>query len=488
MPLRDIDGRSLGVADRVVDATIKINDHQEKITLDVAPTGRYPAVLGISWLRTHNPEINWQENQIKFVSDKCKEECLPAQVREANVSVDGDGSVNHTEHMEGELNELTWEKAWKVPVSTTHEHDEEEEDQVICAIEEGREIPKMGPQPCMGCEGIRIDGMPVWCAICSQEWQSQSIVYVAATAEEEEKPKNLSAQIASKHVEEERPAKEIVPEVYHDLLDVFDDTKSDTLPDHRPHDIAIDFVPGAVLPKPAGLYPMSDTENKEMRVWLDEMLAKDFIQPSKSPVASPCFFIPKKDSKKRLVVDWRKINAITVKDQYPLPRTDEIMDRVRGSKVFSKFDLRNGYNLIRIKKGDEWKTAFRTRWGLFEFKVMHFGLCNAPAVFQRMMNEVLAPVLDVDATNYLDDTLSFAEALPQHIETNRTILKRFREYKLYCRARKCLFHAPETEWLGVHINKDGFKMDQWKVEAIKEWKEPRTVTEIRSFLGFLNFY
>lgn len=157
-----------------------------------------------------------------------------------------------------------------------------------------------------------------------------------------------------------------------------------------------------------------------------------------------------------MVMDWRKLNNITIKDQFPLPHTDETMDLLRGSEIFSRFDLRNGYNLIRIKPGDKWKTAFKTRWGLYEFKVMHFGLCNAPAVFQRFMNDVLAPVLDLTATNYLDDTLSFAKEMAPHIETNKTILSQFRKYRLFCRAKKCEFHVPETEWLGVHVNKNGF--------------------------------
>lgn len=143
---------------------------------------------------------------------------------------------------------------------------------------------------------------------------------------------------------------------------------------------------------------------------------------------------------------------------------------------------------MRIREGDEWKTAFRTRFGLFEFKVMSFGLCNAPAVFQRLMNEALAPVLDISATNYLDDTLSYADSLPKHIETNQTILSQYRKYKLMCHAKKCEFHKKEIEWLGVHASEKGFEMDKWKVEAIRDWKEPRTLTELRSFLGFINFY
>lgn len=128
------------------------------------------------------------------------------------------------------------------------------------------------------------------------------------------------------------------------------------------------------------------------------------------------------------------------------------------------------------------------RFRLFEFKVMSFGLCNAPAVFQRLMNKALAPVLDVSTTNYLNDTLSYADSLPRHIETNRTILSQYRKYKLTCRAKKCDFHKKEIEWLGVHASEKGFEMDKWKVEAIRDWKQPKNLMELRSFLGFINFY
>lgn len=233
---------------------------------------------------------------------------------------------------------------------------------------------------------------------------------------------NFSAEIASKHVQKSKSLEEMVPKEYHDFLHLFKKEGASKLPPHREHDMAINLNPTKPLPKPSGLYPMSDAELKELKQWLDEMLGRGFIQPSKSPIAAPYFFVPKKDTTSRLMVNWQRLNDITIKDQYPLPRTDEIVDRLRGATIFSKMDLRWGYNLVRIKEGDEWKTAFRTRYGLFEFKVMHFDLCNAPAVFQRLMNEVLSPVLDVSATNYLDDTMSYAKNKPDNVATNRTIL------------------------------------------------------------------
>lgn len=149
-----------------------------------------------------------------------------------------------------------------------------------------------------------------------------------AAIEESREPrlKNISAHIAAKHAVEEKRLEEIVPPEYHDFLDIFDETACNEMPPHRDDDLAIDLVPGAALPRPSGLYPMSNTDNKELREWLDDMEKKGFIQKSRSPIAAPCFYVPKKDGKKRLVMDWRKLNEITVKDQFPLPRTDETMD------------------------------------------------------------------------------------------------------------------------------------------------------------------
>ena len=151
-------------------------------------------------------------------------------------------------------------------------------------------------------------------------------------------------------------------------------------------------------------------------------------------------------------------------------------------------DLRWGYNQVRIRPGDEWKTAFRTRFGLFEFNVMHFGFTNAPGCFQRMLNDVLAPILDIQCTNILDDTITYNPTLEEHVKTNRLVLERFKEHHLYARAEKCEFHVKEIDFVGIHVSEKGFEMDKWKVEAIKSWPTPTKVSEMKAFLGFVNFY
>lgn len=297
---------------------------------------------------------------------------------------------------------------------------------------------------------------------------------------------SISARIASEHQKAAIPVTDLVPLELHDLLDVFDEGSTDVLlPPHRPEfNCTIDFVPGAELPKPAGLYSGTAAESADMKAWLDEHLAKGFIRPSKSSVASPCFWVGKKDGKKCIVFDYRKINDITVKNQYPIP----LIERLCGKKFFTKLDLRSGYHLIRIAKGHEWKTAFKTRYGLFEWTVMPLGLSNTPAIFQRFMNHILHDLLDDDTFNYLDDTMIGSINRKENLLVTREILQPLWKHKCYLRAKKCEFAVPETEWLGLYLTGDGVAMDEHKVAAIKEWPVPRNVKDIQTFLGFANFY
>ena len=197
------------------------------------------------------------------------------------------------------------------------------------------------------------------------------------------------------------------------------------------------------------------------------MIAQGKIQPSKSPAGAPILFVPKPNGKLRLCVDYRALNDVTIKNRYPLPSMNELRDRVAGAKIFTKLDLRDGYYLIRIKEGDEWKTAFRTRYGHFEYTVMLFGLANAPATFQNMMNEVLREFLDQGVVVYIDDVLIYSENLEQHIELVKKVLKKLAEYNLSVAAHKSTFHVPEVEFLGYILNETGVTMSERKVEAVK---------------------
>ncbi len=282
-------------------------------------------------------------------------------------------------------------------------------------------------------------------------------------------------------------ARELVPLEYHDFLDVFSKEKGESLPDHQPHDLTIELVPGATPPY-QGIYRLAGPEQETLKTYIDEMLEKGLIRESSSRAASPVLFVPKKGGELRLCVDYRKLNNMTVKDRYPLPSTDMLLDQLSGARIYTKIDLRWAYHRIRIAKGHEWKTAFRTRYGLFEYLVMPFGLTNCPATFQRHVNSVLRHFIDKFVVVYLDDILIYSANVEEHRKHVRLVLQTLREHQLYAKAEKCDFHTTKVDYLGFIISPDGVSMDLSKVEDIVNWTQPTNQREVRGFLGFANFY
>ena len=278
-----------------------------------------------------------------------------------------------------------------------------------------------------------------------------------------------------------------VPPEYHEFADVFSKTKADILPEHRPYDLKITLEEGATPPL-GPIYSLSKIELDTLRDYIEENLRSGFIRPSNSPCGAPVLFVKKKDGSLRLCVDYRGLNKITRKDRYPLPLVSDLLDAPRKARIYTKIDLRHAYNLVRIAPGDEWKTAFRTRYGSFEWLVMPFGLSNAPAAFQRFMNEVFADLLDVCVVVYLDDILIYSDNPDDHRAHVREVLRRLRKHHLYARADKCEFHAESVEYLGYILSREGLTMAESKIKAILDWPEPRKVRDIQSFLGFANFY
>jgi len=287
---------------------------------------------------------------------------------------------------------------------------------------------------------------------------------------------------------EDTSPRDHVPAHYRDFADVFSKKESERLPPHRSYDCRIDLKPGEPLPKPGTVYPMNPSELAELKLYLEEQLRKGYIKPSKSPVAAPCFYINKKDGSRRLVIDYRQLNEKTIRNEYPLPLTHDIIDQLKGAKVFTKMDLRWGYNLVRIAPGHEWKTAFKTRYGLYEWAVMSFGLTNAPAVFQYLMNDIFHDLLDVCVIIYLDDILVYSTDPSKHHDQVREVLRRLQENELFVKPEKCVFDAEEVEFLGMKVSGKGVEMSEDKVEAVLEWPAPSNVKEVQSFLGFANFY
>lgn len=225
-----------------------------------------------------------------------------------------------------------------------------------------------------------------------------------------------------------------------------------------------------------------------MKKYVSESLAAGLIRPSSSPAGAGFFFVEKKDKSLRPCIDYRGLNDITVKNRYPLPLLSSAFELLEGAVIFTKLDLRNAYHLVRIREGDEWKTAFNTPTGHYEYLVMPFGLTNAPAVFQALVNDVLRDMLNRFVFVYLDDILIFSRTKEEHVGHVQAVLQRLLANSLYVKAEKCEFHVPSISFLGYRINQARIEMDPAKVEAVLAWPVPETRKQLQRFLGFANFY
>ncbi|WVZ84623.1 LOW QUALITY PROTEIN: hypothetical protein U9M48_031637 [Paspalum notatum var. saurae] len=273
--------------------------------------------------------------------------------------------------------------------------------------------------------------------------------------------------------------------VVRDFPDVFPE-ELPGLPPDRDVEFRIDLVPGTA-PVSKRPYRMAPDELKELKIQLQEQLDKGFIRPSSSPWGCPALFVEKKDQGgKRLCVDYRPLNAVTVKNKYQYHTLT--FSSITGAKVFSKIDLRSGYYQIKIRKEDIPKTAFSTRYGLYEYLVMSFGLTNAPAFFMYMMNSVFMNELDKFVVVFIDDILIYSKNEKEHEEHLRIVLARLREHKLYAKFSKCAFWLKEVGFLGHVLSEKGVAVDPSKVEAVLNWKQPESVTGIWSFLGLAGYY
>ncbi|CAJ0916727.1 unnamed protein product [Ranitomeya imitator] len=278
-----------------------------------------------------------------------------------------------------------------------------------------------------------------------------------------------------------------VPEFLSDYQNVFEEPKSDALPPHRDCDCAINLIPGSKFPK-GRLFNLSVPEHTAMRSYVKESLEKGHIRPSSSPLGAGFFFVAKKDGSLRPCIDYRLLNKITVKFQYPLPLLSDLFARIKGASWFTKKDLRGAYNLVRIRQGDEWKTAFNTPEGHFEYLVMPFGLANAPSVFQSFMHDIFREYLDKFLIVYLDDILIFSDDWESHVKQVRMVFQVLRANSLFVKGSKCLFGVQKVSFLGFIFSPSSIEMDPVKVQAIQDWTQPTSLKSLQKFLGFANFY
>jgi hypothetical protein len=403
-------------------------DHTETITMFVTELGKHPIILGLPWMRLHRVTPDWDREILNFTAPRCRTTCRQQEIQPASIE---------NETLEPEP---TQERKPETPPGMS-----------ICMI-----------------------GAAAFSYLSKQPDHEVFAISL----------RDIDKALAKKT--ETNPSTK-VPSEYHDFLSVFSRSESEKLPPHRPYDHQIEVEPG----KQHGfgpLYGMSRDELEVLRKYLVENLKKGFVQASTSPVSSPVLFVRKPGGGLRFCVDYRKLNAITIKNRYPIPLIQETLNRLSKAKVYTKLDIIAAFNRLRIAKGDEWLTAFRTRYGLFEYLVMPFGLANAPATFQHYVNDTLRPFLDVFCTAYIDDLLIFSESLHEHRKHVRQVLQALKDAGLQLDVDKCEFHKTEVLYLGLVISTQGIRMDQEKVEAIRNWENPKNVRDVRAFLGFANFY
>ncbi|GJU69738.1 putative reverse transcriptase domain-containing protein [Tanacetum coccineum] len=295
------------------------------------------------------------------------------------------------------------------------------------------------------------------------------------------------AHVTTKKAEDKSKEKRLedVP-IVQDFPEVFPEDLPG-IPPTRQVEFQIDLMPGAA-PVARAPYRLAPSEMKELSDQLKELSDKGFIRPSSSPWGAPVLFVKKKDGSFRMCIDYRELNKLTVKNRYPLPRIDDLFDQLQGSSVYSKIDLRSGYHQLRVREEDIPKTAFRTRYGHYEFQVMPFSLTNAPVVFMDLMNQVCKPYLNKFVIVFIDDILIYSKNKQEHEKHLKLILELLKKEQLYAKFSKCEFWIPRVQLLGHMIGSQGIHVDPAKIESVKDWESPKTATKIRHFLGLVGYY
>jgi len=278
----------------------------------------------------------------------------------------------------------------------------------------------------------------------------------------------------------------ILPQ-YRDYADIFSQEKINALPKHRKYDHRIDLIPEGQLPQ-GPIYPLSKKELDALWDYIREMEDHGKIRRSSSTIGAAILFVPKPDATLRLCVDYQGLNKITIKNKYPLPLMSELRSRLGKAIIFTKLDLKNSYCLIGMAEGEERKTAFKSRYGLYEYTVMPFGLCNAPSTFQSMINDVCRDMLDIGVIAYMDNILIYMETVEEHVALVRWVMERLPKAPLCLSIKKSSFHQREVEFLGYKISDREISRTSTKVEEIRAWSTPENVVDVQSFIGFANFY
>ena len=446
----------------------------------VTNIGNEDIILGLPWLQKTNPKIDWTTRTLQINKTVLHEIRQPADYHQIAIR-----TLRNESKEEGGSNE-NFEKSEE----TTEYSDRPEMEQMItkddqCQIRHATNEEKHCSHTILGRKGDNHSNKPEIEESITGDNQCQ--IRQAFDEEKHRLHTRLGRINADHHSNIQDKGK--LPEYCKPFEHIFSKQASERFPPSRVYDHAIELKPG-FTPKDCPIYSLTPKENEALDEFIKENLRKGYIRPSNSPQASPIFFVPKKDPNDlRPCEDYRYINEWTIKSAYPLPRQEELFDKIKKAQYFTKLDLRNGYNNIRIKEGDEWKAAFKTSKGLFEPTVMFFGLCNSPATFQKFMDDIFRIlIIEEGILIYMDDILIYSDNIKDLERKTKKVLEILNENDLYLKPEKCQFTTQEIEFLGITFTPGHMEMSKDKLKAITDWPTPKNVGELRKFLGFSNFY
>jgi hypothetical protein len=427
-------------------ATLTIGSFRSKLELIVAPLSQqFDVILGNSWLKQHDAVINYRDETVTLFRGTRK-----YTVSRAKHAVQSTTTVPPYTHTEPDNANQADTATRRARFAKQH---------LLSAIQAGNAVRKKSTKHFL----VLIQHV--------DDAESLDTHLVAALQQTNNAPLD---KLLNEYADR-----------FPDSLPKLSDEHPQTVPLYNGHTIPLEE---GHKPPVRPIYRLSPLEFEELKKQIKELLALGFIEPSRSPYAAPVLFVQKKDGSLRMCVDYRALNKLTVKNKYPLPRIDDLLDRLCGCSHFSSIDLRSGYYQLKITPEDMPKTAFRCPLGHFHFKVLSFGLANGPASFQSAMNNVFGEYLHDFVVVYLDDILIFSKNEDDHIKHIAMVLEKLRQYNLFAHAKKCEFFKPELEFLGHIVSKAGLKVDPKKTSAVRTWPKPTTTQELRSFLGLANYF
>ena len=432
---QDEDDDEVTLADGTVVSTagyvqfvMKCGDFKGKIVARVFPNLHKECILGIPWLEYENPDIDWTRRHVTIQRPGCILTLPVVRRRQQKPSIE---TVNlcSAKQVARWFRRRKVEQAYLAFIRPVHDKEE-----IVPVVPEKTET---------GCD--------------------------VEKAYHKDMPEEIKA-------------------VLQDYKDIFPTDLPPGLPPVRMgHEFKIELE-DETPPIHRPIYKLSPLELEEAKKQIQYMLEHGYIRPSISPYGAPVLFAPKKDGGLRFCIDYRWLNKKTIKNRYPLPLPEELFDRLGGATIYSSIDLRSGYWQVPLRKEDIPKTAFKTRWGLYEFLVVPFGVSNAPAQFMNLMNDVLADYLDDFVVVFLDDILVYSKTIEDHVVHLRKVLQKLRDHQLFAKASKCEIAYESIEFLGQQVTPAGMSPTEVKIKAVREWDTPQDVKDVRSFLGFANYY